>query len=249
MGLIDNYTGALHRVRAKLYHDHLPSMKGAYIARTDNEASLSIEKICKTMKDRGGFSGKYGDLVENVKQFLDECVYQLCDGFSVNLKYFSIHPQIGGIFASVNEAYDPQKNPVSFRFRVEKPLLDLTRHITVDILGLADANAFIEEFIDMDREFVNSRFIPGDIFSLTGSKIKVAGDDPGCGVFFVPLEDPAKAVKARRIVENSASKIIGVAPDTGYTQNQIEVRTQFTGSGTLLKKPRIITGDFVLESV
>ena len=247
MGLTNNYTGALHRIRAKLYHNFLPTVKGAYIAKTDDEASLSIEKICETMKDRGGFAGRYGDLVENVKQFLDESAYQLCDGFSVNLKYFSIHPNIKGSFASVKEVYDPQKHPVNFKFRVRGPLHNLTRHITVDILGLADTNAFIDEFTDTDKEFVNSLFVPGDLFRLTGNKIKITGEDPGCGVFFVPVDDPSKAVKVGRIAENSTSKIIGVAPDTGYAQNKIEVRTQFNGSGILLKAPRIITSNFVLE--
>jgi hypothetical protein len=51
------------------------------------------------------------------------------------------------------------------------------------------------------------------------------------------------------LAENTASKIIGVAsPSSGFNLNRIEIRTQFAGSGnTILKAPRIITGDFVLE--
>jgi len=248
MSVVNNYMGVLHRIRIKLYPNYLPKVKGAYIARTDDEASLSIEEICETMKVRGGFAGNYEDLVENIKKFFDESANRLCDGYSVNLKYFSIHPSIGGSFASVDEAYDPKKHPLSFRFRARSPLRNLTRHIAVDVLGLANANAFIDEFTDTDERFVNSQFIPGDLFSLTGYNIKIAGEDPGCGVFFVPLDDPSKAVKAARIAENSASKIIGMAPDTGYARNKIEVRTQFSGSSTLLKTTRVITGKFVLEA-
>ena len=248
MGVITNYTGALHRIRAKLYTNYLPKVGGAYIARSDNEASLSIEKICETMKDRGGFAGKYGDLVENVKQFLDESAYQLCDGFAVNLKYFSIHPHIGGTFASVKESYDSEKHSVSFKFRITRAFHDITRNINVDIIGLADSNTYIDEFTDTDEGLVNSSYSPGNLFSLTGSKIKIAGDDPCCGLFFVPVGDPSKAVKVSRIAENSTSKIIGISPCTGYTRNKIEVRTQFNGSGNLLKTPRIIVSSFVLEA-
>ena len=74
MGIVNNFNGALHHIRIKLFHNYLPSVKGAFIARTDNEASLNVEKICETMKDRGGFSGKYEDLLEYVKQFLNEVV-------------------------------------------------------------------------------------------------------------------------------------------------------------------------------
>jgi hypothetical protein len=67
-------------------------------------------------------------------------------------------------------------------------------------------------------------------------------------VFFVPVDDPSKAVKATRIAENSSSKIIGVCPDISYAFNRIEVRTQYTGSSaTFLKAPRIITSAFTLE--
>ena len=248
MGVTSNYTGALHRIRAKLYTNYLPNMKGTFLAKVDDEASLSIEKICETMKDRGGFAGKYSDLVVNVHEFLDESAYQLCDGYSVNLKYFSVHPNIGGSFTSVKEPYNPEKHHVSFSFRIRGPLHDLTRNIMVDILGLADTKAFIDEFTDTDTGLVNSQYKPGDFFSLTGSKIKIAGDDPGCGVFFVPVDNPSKAVKVTRIAENSTSKIIGEAPCTGYKRNRIEVRTQFNGSTALLKRPRIIVSGFVLET-
>ena len=249
MGVIRNYTGALHRIRAKLYHNYLPATKGTYVARTDDEASLTIEKICETMKDRGGYAGNYGELVENIRRFLEECAYQLCDGFAVNLKYFSIHPHIGGTFASVKEAYDPQKNPLGFKFRIRSPLRSILRNISVDILGLADINAFIDEFIDTDEDLVNSQYIPGDLFTLTGNKIKVAGEDPGCGVFFKPVDNPSKAARVLRIAENTSSKIIGVAPCTGYRRNKIEVRTQYCGSAYLLKAPRIIVSNFVLETL
>jgi hypothetical protein len=86
MALSSAVTEVLHRIRVKLYPNYLPQVEGAYIARTDNEASLTIEQVCAALKNRGGFTGNYDDLVEHVKQFLDEVVYQICDGFAVNLK-------------------------------------------------------------------------------------------------------------------------------------------------------------------
>ena len=249
MGIINNYQGALHRIRVKLYPNYLPNVKGTFIARTDDEASLSIAKICETMKDRGGFNGKYEDLVEYVKQFLNEVAYQLCDGFSVNLHFFSIHPNIGGTFESLNDSRDTEKNPVKFKFRVLKTLRNIAQHITVELVAVADGNAFIDEFIDTEEDSVNGLYIAGNIFSLSGNKIKVAGDDPGCGVFFVPVDDPSQAVKVTRIGENSATRIMGIAPDTHHAQNRIEVRTQYTGSGTTyLKTPRVIVSSFIIEA-
>jgi hypothetical protein len=250
MGIKNNIDDVLHRIRVKLYPNYLPKTEGRYIAKTDNEAYLSVERICAAMKNRGGFLGSYENLIENIKQFLAECAYQLCDGFALNLWYYSVHPNIGGTFNSEKETHDPVKNPVNFKFRTRLPLRNLVEHIAVDITGVADCNAFIDEFIDRDKDSVNGIFIPGDLFCINGNKIKLAGDDPSCGVFFVPVEDPSKAVKVTRIGENNPSTVTGIAPDTHYQFNRIEIRTQYSGSTTtFLKAPRSIASDFVLEEV
>ena len=241
--------GVLHSIRIKLYPSYLPKAKGTYIARTANEASLSIEQVCAAMKDRGGFTGNCDDLVINVKKFFDETAYQLCDGFAVNTGYYSIHPNVGGFFTSVNEEHDHRKNKVNFKFRILSPLRNLTKHISVNIMGLAEINAYIDEFTDNDENSTNSFYIPGNIFSISGNKIKLIGDDSDCGIFFVPVENVSRAVKVQRIAENGPSKLIGIAPDTGFRYNWVEVRTQYTGTiGTLLKTPRTIRGRFILEA-
>ena len=110
----------LHRIRVKLYPNYLQSVPGAYIARTNNEASLSIEDICAALKNRGGFTGDYHVLVDCVKKYYGELAYQLCDGFSVNTGFYSIHPNIGGTFDKVNEGHDIKKNPINFKFSIRR---------------------------------------------------------------------------------------------------------------------------------
>ena len=41
MAIINKVNEVLHRIRAKLYPNYLQAVEGAYIARTDDEASLS----------------------------------------------------------------------------------------------------------------------------------------------------------------------------------------------------------------
>jgi hypothetical protein len=53
---MSNVSEVLHRIRVKRYPNYLPKAEGPYIARTDNEASLSIEAVCTAAKNRGGFS-------------------------------------------------------------------------------------------------------------------------------------------------------------------------------------------------
>jgi hypothetical protein len=248
MGILNNFDDVLHRIKINLHPSYLPNVDGRYIAKTENEATLNISKICAAMKNRGGFTGSCDVLMENVRMFLDECAYQLCDGFALNLKYYSIHPNIGGTFDSEKDVYNSKKNPINFKFRTLHPLTKLIEHIDVEITGVVDSSAYIEQFINRDEETVNDTFTAGDMFCILGNKIKIAGDDPICGVYFVPVDNPAGAVKVDRIGENNGSMITGIAPAISTQMNKLEIRTQYTGSNvSFLKTPRTITSSFILK--
>jgi len=237
-----------YKIRVLLHPSYLPGTEGTFQARTVNEASLSVEQVCAFLLNRGGFKGEYENLLENVRLYLDEAVYLLCNGMAINTGYFTIYPNIGGTFDNARETHDPKKHPISFRFRTLSKLRRLISQITVSVEGVADASGWIDEFRDADMDEINSVFVPGDICIVQGNKIKLAGDDPQVGLYFVPVDDPSKAVKVTRIVENTATKIIGVAPQTEYQRNRIEIRTQYLGSTSVfLKAPRVITGLFILE--
>jgi hypothetical protein len=238
----DQIERVLHRIRAKLYPNYLHNVEGAYIARTDDEKSLNAEGVCAALQTRGGHSGSYQTLVDDVKQFLDEMVYQLCDGYSINFGYFSLHPRIGGTWENALEPFDRKKHPLGFSFRVLKPLRDLTAFIEVNIEGLAETNGFIAEIVDVSSEAVNETLTPGGMFSLAGHKIKVAGESADCGVYFVNADAPAQRYPARgHLAENTPHKVIGMVPELAAGNWQVEVVTRFTGSGSnSLKPPRAI---------
>ncbi|MCL2214493.1 MAG: DUF4469 domain-containing protein [Treponema sp.] len=248
MNLIYGITQVMHRIRVKLYPSYLPGCENTFIARTNCESNLNVEQVCAALRDRGGFTGNFNDLLEYVKQYNNEAAYQLCDGFAVSNGYYTIYPNLGGVFQTPHETPDPQKHPLSFRFRTLDALRKLAGSINIEVEGLADSNGYIDEFIDKDEDAVNSVFAHGNGYVINGHKIKLAGDDPAVGVYLVPVNDPSKAVRMTRIFENSSSRIIGIAASTGYLYNKVEIRTQYAGSsGILLKNPRTITSSFILE--
>ena len=249
-GLID-LSRILHHIRVKLYPNYLPNAgKGTYIARTDSDKTVDIKDICSIIVTRTGFEGQFESLFNHVTQFFDELIYQLFDGFTINLGYISIHPNVGGVFQTPDEPFDPKKHPISFRFCTLSKLRSLAKNIDVEIVGVADTNGYIGEFHDFEAQSTNAVFVPGDQFAVCGHKIKIAGDDPSCGVYIVPVDDPAHPIKITRLADNTASRITGVLPNnhTGLPLHRIEIRTQYTGSGTsTLKAPRVIASAFTLE--
>jgi hypothetical protein len=250
MAVLQTLNPILHRIRVKLYPNYLKHGEGAYIARTDNEKTLSVEDVCIALKTRGGFSGSFEDLLDYIRQYDEEVAYQLCDGYAVNNGYYTIHPNIGGTFNSTAEIHDHQKHPITFRFSARSKLRNLIKNIEVVVEGMADTGGYIDEYIDQEGDYVNSQFMPDNMFAIHGHKIKIAGDDPSCGLYFVPVQDPSRAVKVTRVGDNNPTKVTGIAPNTGHTKNRIEIRTQYSGSGAiLLKTPRTITSSFTLEQV
>ncbi|MDR1399127.1 MAG: DUF4469 domain-containing protein [Treponema sp.] len=247
MASINQQDRVLHHIRVKLYPNYLLNVEGAYIARTDNEASLSIEEICVALKTRGGFTGSYDELVEHVKQFFAEAAYQLCDGFAVNTGYFSIYPNVGGSF-NRTEGHDAQKHPVTFRFRPLAPLRALAKHIVIDIEGVANVSGYIAQFIDIKTGSVNDALTPGGVFSIVGRKIKIVGNDPEIGVYFVSTQNSDQRVKVvERFIQNMPSKLIGIVPELSAGTWKAEIKTQFSGSGsTTLLEPRVIVSEATL---
>jgi hypothetical protein len=241
MAIIGMLNEVLHKIKVRLYPNYLAAILGAYIARTINEASLTIEEVCAALKNRGGFTGNYDDLVEHVHQFFDEAAYQLCDGFEVNMKYFSLHPNVGGTFDKVAEGHDTKKHPVTFRFRPRAPLRALAEHIVVEVEGIADVSGYIDEFIDVSTESVNETLTPGGQFSVAGHKIKVVGDKAEVGVYFVSVADPSQRVKVSgHLAENAANKLIGIIPALSAGTWKLEIVTQYTTGSTFLKEPRVL---------
>jgi hypothetical protein len=241
----------LHNIRVKLYKSYLGD-KNTYFARTASEAILSVEQTCAAMRDRGGFTGDYHSIVEHIKRYNNEVAYQLCDGFAVSNGWYVIYPNVGGTFKTPNENADPKSNPLTFRFRALSALRKLAAHIAVTVEGLADVEGYIDEFLhheDGGHVDSNTWYMAGGLFTLRGDKIKIDGDDPGTGMFFVDADNPGSAVKATNLNQNDPSTLRGLVPDgTDFLKCRIEVRTQFTGSGsTLLKNPRTIISPFILE--
>lgn len=247
-GLFD-VTAALHRIKVKLYPSRLSRFAGRYVARTLSESTLSIEQICRAAHERGGYTGGYADMVKCAHLFLDEAFYQLGDSFAVNLKYFSVHPRVGGTFDEWTRGVPAERPPIGFRFRAREPLRRLENRIEVFVVGAAGAEAAVREFHDIATDTVNEKVTPGGLFTLTGRMIKIRGDPRWTGLYFTVPDRPSEAVRVTALADNQRSKIAGMIPPlpAGKTWT-LEARTQYTSSGKPLKEPRVIRSDFTLAT-
>jgi hypothetical protein len=109
--------------------------------------------------------------------FLKEMAYQLCDGFSVNTGYFTANTQIRGVFDSPSETFNSEKHSILFQFNQGEKLRAEIPNIEINILGVADASSAILQVTDVKSGNINDLLTPGRNLKISGTKIKVGGDN------------------------------------------------------------------------
>jgi hypothetical protein len=237
----------LHKIKAYLYDNTLTKDNpNDFIARTASERSLSVKQICEAAASRGGADVSASAMEHATELFLKEMAYQLCDGFSVNTGYFTASTTIRGVFDSPSETFNKDKHSIIFQFNQGEKLLAEIPNIEVNILGVAESSAVILQVTDVKSGSVNDLLTPGRNLKIVGSKIKIMGDDPTVGIYFIETATQGRTkVDQSDIVTNNPSELMVVIPALPAGTYNLEVVTQFT-QGALLKEPRTATLDKLL---
>jgi hypothetical protein len=244
----------LHRIKAYLYKNALTQEDANdYIARVSSENSLNVKQIAESAVARGGADISAASMEHAVTLWLKEMAYRLCDGFSINARWFTVSVHIKGVFNSPQERFNPEKHSILFEFHQGAELRRELDTVTVDVMGVADSGASITQVIDMKTASVNEFLTPAGNLKITGNKIRIAGDQDHqdvVGVYFRAQETPDISFKvpANDIIVNNPSELIilipGLYPDYSY---KLEVITQYANSGKLLNEPRTAVFDTVLR--
>jgi hypothetical protein len=236
MAGLEELRNVLHVIRAWLYPNYLEH-GGKYIARAKTEKTLDVEQVCAEAVTRGGSDLNYDTMVDAVKAYFDEAFYQLADGFSVENDYFSIHPKIGGTFDHADAKADKKKNPVDFTFLKRQQMREVIARITLEIEGVAETAAYIAEVLDVVSGTSDEKLSSGGVLTILGSRVKIAGDEPSCGLYLVQGDGTTVKVTGN-LVENQRNRVSAQMPALGPGTYRVRIITQFSAGGVLLKEPR-----------
>jgi hypothetical protein len=109
----------------------------------------------------------------------------------------------------------------------------------VSILGKAETSFFVAQVTDMRTGSVNDLLTPGRNAKITGNKLKIAGKEDVCGVYFVYADSAGRTkVDPADIVENQNAHLLVVVPVLAAGTYHLEVTTQYSTGTSLLKEPR-----------
>jgi hypothetical protein len=238
----------LHSLDVTLTPNHHASFdgkeKGAYLARIDCDKRLTVRQVCEQMKERGRFNmdGDQSEYVVNA--FLDECAYNLCDGFELDFKYFAVRPRITGSFSSPDDVRERGIARFDFAFRILSPLRRLFDKITLNLRGARKENASLDE-VNTGYYDEAATILCGATLYLRGHNIKVEGNNSACGIYIV-YKDPNGAEKdavklEADLIQNTRTSIIVNVPALPESDNAtIRIVTQHSGGGKPLETPHLI---------
>ena len=236
----------MHKIRASLYANLLTDDPNDFSAKVSSERSLNVREICESAVARGGADVPAASMAHAMELFLKEMAYQLCDGYSVNTGYFTATPLIKGVFNDPKEQFDSAKHSVLFQFNQGETLRRELSTVEIEIMGVADSGSVITQVTDMKTGSVNDLLTPGRNLKIAGNKLKIAGDNPNVGVYFVNQSSQARMrVIPTDIVINNPSEVMIVIPSLPKATYRVEIVTQYAVS-SLLKEPRSAIFDKIL---
>ena len=235
-----------HNIQAQLYDNILTPNPNDFIARVSSERTLTVKDVCVSAVARGGAKITAEDMEHAVNIFHREMGYNLCDRFSINTGWYTASVSIKGVFDSPTEKFNPGKHTVMFDFKQGTLLRKELGNVTVEITGVAVTAGFIGQVTDVKTGSINDLLTPGRNLRISGVKIKIDGDDPANGVFFINQDTQERcAVDPSDIVNNNPSEVMIIIPELTAGAYRIEIVTQYS-SGKNLKHPRTTAFERIL---
>jgi len=116
----------------------------------------------------------------------------------------------------------------------------------VEISGPGDSNIMIDQVINVKTGSVNDLLTPGKSLRIYGFKIKVAGDHPDNGVYFInQTSNERTKVPNDEFITNNPSEVVVEIPELPAGTYKLQITSQFSSSAVLLNDPR----SFILDRV
>ncbi len=162
-------------------------------------------------------------------------------GYNVNTGLVHLRPSVKGTIK--NHKWDHETNRVTISTTPTDSLRKEAATATVNILGKLPNPHSISSVLNLPTRISYSPLTLNRVVEIKGELMKIAGDDPSCGIELQNTETgECFRIPANQIIDNFPRKILFMLcePITPGTY-KLSVTTQYSGSKRLLIKPIRIT--------
>lgn len=216
------------------------------ILQLESAGSLTLSDIIDEMKKED--TGLRTETLEHAMKLFNRVVSDLLlNGFAVNTGLFHAVPQFRGVVR--NGQWDPEKNSIYVSFTQDKELREAIAETSVNILGDKSSGMYISGVEDAATHAVDGLMTPGRNFIVTGRLLKVAGGEEGVGITLTPEgEGEPVVIEPDMLAVNNPSQLVILIPtDLAPGEYTLTITTQHAGSSTMLKTPRSVSRQIVIN--
>lgn len=168
----------------------------------------------------------------------------LLGGMRVNNGLFIAEARAKGII--LNNQWDSSRNTLYVGFTQGKELREAIGQTNINIVGEKSATMYIAGGEDTATRATGFTATAGRAFTVTGSKLKVVGDDPSVGIKLTDEDGTETEITQDLWVVNDPSKVTFIIPanmeDGVYT---LTITTQYS-VGATLKTPRSVSKQLII---
>jgi len=179
----------------------------------------------------------------------DIAIEQIANGASVKfgLGYFNLG--VSGVFIGDNARWDSSQQSLWVKASPCSELRQAVAACAIDVRGMAAVGVAINTLVDVASGEESSRLTPGGGVNITGSKIKIDGEDPSVGLKLINESTKAEVpIPKTSILVNTPSKITFIVPvDLPNGDYKLSLTTQHMQGTKFLKDPRTCIFDYILN--
>jgi hypothetical protein len=153
------------------------------------------------------------------------------EGESIHRPLYHTSFSITGKFDSMTDTFDPARHHLNVKINDGSLLLTAEKSVKLTKVVPAQHLPLILEVRDSKSKKIDEILTSGGVVELLGSNIKIDGDDPSIGLYFVPTT--GAELKSETIVTNKPSSVIATIPALAPGTYKIRLSTQFSGGKTV----------------
>jgi hypothetical protein len=223
-------------IRLLLYKNNIgKKKKDAYYAQLCSSGVVNNEILADIILKRGS-EIKRETLISILNQGDRLRMEMLAEGYRVNSPIFNTQVSVVGNFDKYTKRFDPALHRLKLKISPTKEMAKMLEEADVMILGPAQVMPVIGIVKDIKTQSMNDIISCGEIAEITGKRIKVIGDDPLVGVYFVNA-DTKELIKCKAPFINESQKLVIQIPDMPKGIYHLKIVTQYTQSHEMLKTP------------
>ena len=198
-----------------------------YSARILTERTVNQEALIEKMLSKRNLVSKT-DIVAVLNSYYEEIIQCIKEGDNLNLPLVNIGYSISGVFETEDANFNADTHKLHVNLNGGKLISEIRNNIPLQKVPAPVTNTLINNVKDLTTQTTNTNLTPNSLFEVNGVRLKIAGDQPEVGLYFVAVD--GTETKVDLLGQNSYKKILAQAPALAPGTYRIRIKTQATSS-------------------